>query len=252
MVEAGELLDIKQAAALLQVSETSLRRWSNQGRLPCYRVGRRRERRFRRVDLLAFLEGGPGSPASLGDIPVPSGRQVLIGGIPAPLGTHLCGFHEDDENRVGQAVQFLAEGLREGSACLLVAREKAREEILDELGRQHPELAGEREAGRFVATEYLSSGARQLEYFRRALAGALRSDATGFRVLGDLSDGGPERRTFARLLEYEQSYDRQVARRFPVVTLCQYDAGRLSGRQMLAVLRAHHHTLRYPGESLGG
>ena len=52
MSEGDELLDIEQAARFLNVSETSLRRWTNAGRLACLRVGRRQERRFRRVDLL--------------------------------------------------------------------------------------------------------------------------------------------------------------------------------------------------------
>ena len=59
MSEADELLDIEQAAKFLNVSETSLRRWTNAGRLACLRVGRRRERRFRRADLLAFMEDQP-------------------------------------------------------------------------------------------------------------------------------------------------------------------------------------------------
>ena len=53
--DAEPLLDIEQAARFLNVSETSLRRWTNDGRLACLRVGRRRERRFRKADLLAFL-----------------------------------------------------------------------------------------------------------------------------------------------------------------------------------------------------
>ncbi len=46
MSDRNELLDINQAATLLKVSETSLRRWTNAGVLPCLRVGLRRERRF--------------------------------------------------------------------------------------------------------------------------------------------------------------------------------------------------------------
>jgi excisionase family DNA binding protein len=44
MSEADELLDIEQAARFLNVSETSLRRWTHAGRLACLRVGRRRVR----------------------------------------------------------------------------------------------------------------------------------------------------------------------------------------------------------------
>src|SRR3989442_14772045 len=67
MTQQSELLDIAQAAAFLHVSQMSLRRWTNSGRLPCFRVGGRRERRFRRADLLAFLgRGGEPLPAPQG------------------------------------------------------------------------------------------------------------------------------------------------------------------------------------------
>ena len=48
MSDTEALLNIEQAAHFLNVSETSLRRWTNDGRLACLRVGRRRERRFRK------------------------------------------------------------------------------------------------------------------------------------------------------------------------------------------------------------
>ena len=50
------LLNIKQAAKMLNVSEISLRRWSDAGKLPCLRIGGRRERRFHPADLLAYLK----------------------------------------------------------------------------------------------------------------------------------------------------------------------------------------------------
>jgi transcriptional repressor of dcmA and dcmR len=50
------LLGIKEAADFLSVSVTSLRRWSDSGELPCYRVGRAGHRRFRQSDLLAYLD----------------------------------------------------------------------------------------------------------------------------------------------------------------------------------------------------
>ena len=59
MTDSEQLLDIEQAARFLNVSETSLRRWTNAGRLACLRVGRRRERRFRTADLLSFMESQP-------------------------------------------------------------------------------------------------------------------------------------------------------------------------------------------------
>ena len=44
-------------AELLGVSVNTVRRWTDAGRLACLRVGMKRERRFRRADLLAFFRG---------------------------------------------------------------------------------------------------------------------------------------------------------------------------------------------------
>src|SRR5713226_5655018 len=99
-----ELLDIQQAAALLQVSETSLRRWTNAGRLACLRVGGRRERRFRRADLLAFLERNPGAAPQVTGTEVPD---------------HFCGLYTSALTRTHQAAQFLADGLHARSTCFL-------------------------------------------------------------------------------------------------------------------------------------
>ena len=73
----SELLDIAQAAALLRVSEASLRRWTNAGRLPCRRIGGRRERRFRRADLMAFLEGDASETPARHAGPVRAGPKSL-------------------------------------------------------------------------------------------------------------------------------------------------------------------------------
>src|SRR5688572_26613271 len=111
--DAEPLLDIEQAARFLNVSETSLRRWTNDGRLACLRVGRRRERRFRRVDLLGFMEQEPAVQAR-GD------------GNPAAAGVHLCGLYSSDVGRVEQAVAFLAEGFRPGTVSYLVGSAEMR------------------------------------------------------------------------------------------------------------------------------
>ena len=57
MLRAGDV------ASLLGVHINTVRRWSNEGVLRAFRVGLRRERRFRREDVDAFLseEKGPGA-----------------------------------------------------------------------------------------------------------------------------------------------------------------------------------------------
>jgi excisionase family DNA binding protein len=54
--ELDRMLTITEAADLLGVSCTSLRRYANEGRIRVYRVGSGRHRRFRKRDVLAYLE----------------------------------------------------------------------------------------------------------------------------------------------------------------------------------------------------
>src|SRR5258707_1137605 len=55
MPEQQRFLTISEAAGFLHVSEVSLRRWTNSGKLRCFRVGGRNERRFLVEDLIAFM-----------------------------------------------------------------------------------------------------------------------------------------------------------------------------------------------------
>ena len=50
------LLTVRETAGFLNVSEMSIRRWTNSGKLKCYRVGGKKERRFTRQGLENFLQ----------------------------------------------------------------------------------------------------------------------------------------------------------------------------------------------------
>ncbi len=49
------LLTLEEVAAYLRISTATVRRWTNDGRLPCYRFGPSRQRRFSRETVLAFV-----------------------------------------------------------------------------------------------------------------------------------------------------------------------------------------------------
>ena len=238
MSDPEEFLDIKQAAQFLKVSETSLRRWTGSGRVACVRVGRRRERRFRRADLLAFVEEQPAT----GDARSARPRRVGDG----HHGSHLCAFYASDSDRVRQAVEFLADGLRPGSVCYLVAEPEALDPILACLAERRPSLHTDIDAGRLVLSEYAASVDAQLEYWERNLVAADRAGAHSLRVVGNvtggrLANGG----MVEEVVRYEEGYDRLIARRFPVVTLCQYDVRRLAGPDVLKMLKCHQDMFRY-------
>jgi excisionase family DNA binding protein len=246
MSDSADLLDISQAAQFLNVSKTSLRRWTNAGLLPCLRVGGRRERRFRRSDLLAFIEQQAGGDEAKAGRPMTGGAQS-VGGIPMPLGTHLCGLYATDDGRTHQAATFLVDGVGPGGTCFLVAGPEVQRAILTRLEESRPSLRREIAAGRLVLSEYGESAEAQWRYWERSMSAALRDGAETLRVVGDLH-GLRARASAAETIEYEAGYEERIARRFPVVTLCQYDARQFSPIEMLDALKGHRDTFRYPAE----
>ena len=243
MAAQDELLDIKQAAAFLKVSETSLRRWTSQGRLPCLRVGRKRERRFQTSDLLAFLEIDPGSSPSSPSLPTAT--------IPMAPGTHLCAIYSSAEGRARQAVAFLSDSLQSGTVCFIVADPQGQRDILARLERGFPGLDSAKEQGNVVVSEYASTAQEQYDYWERTFVAALSRGARSLRVLGDVSTGQLARSNpWSAVLEYERGYDRLFARRFPVITLCQYAVEQMPGVDLRDLYCCHRDTFAYPVERL--
>jgi excisionase family DNA binding protein len=246
-----ELLDIKQAAQFLQVSETSLRRWTNSGRLACLRVGLKRERRFRRGDLVAFMENQPAEIAADSESGSAQNRQkMVIAGVPVSYGAHLCALYGNDAGGVKLAVPFLADGLRPNTVCYLAGSPEFRRQILDQLEQGRPALRTDIDEGRLVASKYHSTPHAQYEYWETNFVSALSAGAKSLRVVGDMSSCLDAGMSLDQVAEYEGGYDRTIARRFPVVTMCMYDVRRFESLEVVRALKGHSDTFRYPAERL--
>jgi len=252
MSEADELLDIEQAAQFLSVSATSLRRWTNAGRLACLRVGRRRERRFRRADLLAFMEDQPvGGQAGAPPSDSPHVAHTVINGVSYALGAHLCGLFASEVGRIKQVIGFLEDGLRPGTVCFYMAPDKSRADVLAHLEKSRPSLRTDVAAGRLILPDFMPSPRAQLEYFETSMRAALRGGAHTLRLVGDVSGLGPETEDEG-LLEFEAEFEEVIAKRFPLVTLCQYDVHQFSGVTILNALKLHRDTFKYPVDRVLG
>ena len=232
-MDATELLDISEAARFLNVSEGSLRRWTNAGILQCLRVGRRRERRFRRSDLLAFME----QPAAM-ERP-----------IAAIQGNHLCGIYGSDAGRLELVVPFLLDGL-ENSVCFLIAPSRTQSAIVKAMKRKRPSLDSDIKAGRLILSEHQKSPEAQCRFFEIAITKAEDAGVHSFRVVGDM--WGLRLLVSAKqMIELELGFERLIVPRFPVVALCAYDARKFSGVELLDALRDHEDTLKFPvGQTL--
>lgn len=248
MTDANELLDIGEAARFLHVSETSLRRWTNAGVLPCLRVGQRRERRFRRDDLLAFMEHQPSHSTGANAFPVPASTAAPLDLASALThGDHLSGFYASDLGLITLSVRFILDGLQEGGMVYVLASQRSNRRIARYLKERRPALQRDVDDGRLLFCEYQKGPKAQIKALEQELNKAAAAGIQSFRVFGDTWE---MRKKVGddKFADYETGYDQAIARRYPVVTLCAYDVRRFSGVGVLDALKAHRDTFRYPLE----
>jgi excisionase family DNA binding protein len=246
LTDAIELLDIREAAEFLGVSETSLRRWTNASMLPCLRIGRRRERRFRRADLLAFME----QPAAAQRLAAGNGSsmkatQPKSRTSAAIHGNHLCGIYGSDAGRLDLAVPFLLEGLAKNSVCFLVAPSRAQKAIVKAMKQRRPSLDSDIKAGQLIVTEHQKSPAAQCRFFETAMKKAEAEGVESFCVVGDMW-GLRLLVSSKEMVELEIGFERLIVPRFPVVALCAYDARKFTGLELLDALKDHEDTFKFP------
>ena len=246
MTDAIELLDIGEAARFLNVSETSLRRWTNAGMLPCLRIGLRRERRFRRADLLAFMEqpaaAGRTADRKGGSLKGQDSRHEPVAAI---HGNHLCGIYGSDAGRLDLTVPFLLEGLLRKSVCFLVAPSRVQKDVLKALKQRRPSLDSDINAGKLIVSEHQKSPSAQCRFFETAMKKAEDEGVESFRVVGDM--WGLRLKVSAKqMIQLEVGFERLIVPRFPVVALCAYDARKFAGMELLDALKDHDDTFKFP------
>jgi transcriptional repressor of dcmA and dcmR len=120
----------------------------------------------------------------------------------------------------------------------LVGTPETRGRILAGLEQEHSDLGGAMADGRLVISDYAESAAAQLVWWETRIEEAVRRGARLVRVIGDAS-AFVQAASRDELLEYEAEYDRRIAHRFPVVTMCQYDVRQFSGMLVVHALLAH-------------
>jgi excisionase family DNA binding protein len=231
---SDKLLNTAEAARFLRVSQASVRRWSDSGLIRARRVGRRRERRFIESDLVRFL--GAGSPQPASGPP----REVSVGGIPIPIYSHLPTFYNSDGGRMRLTIPFLRDGLRAGDRCFLEAAGGVLDLYLEALRKDEGvDLDGAIRDGSFVVSETPGGSVdRALAYWEDAFAKGIGEGRTLLRVVGEMASVRHMFESPSEMLKYEGAFN-MTAKRFPNVTLCQYDVRAFDGATIYEVLRVH-------------
>jgi excisionase family DNA binding protein len=240
-----QLMSTRQVAERLGVSEASVRRWSDQGVLPVQRVGRRGERRFKPEHVEGFAARDRAAP--------PTARagldrpQVLIGSQAVRTPTHLATFYDSDAARLRLTGPFLADGLRSGQPCFLIARGEVLDSYLAWL-RQQPgvDLDGAIASGLLVTANGPGATVEvALAFWEEKLWAAIETHAPVVRGVGEMALVRDQFESEQEMLEFEAAVT-MVFKRFPAAAICQYDVRRFSGQAVFAALRAHPDILDVP------
>ncbi len=168
----GNLLTVREAASFLNVSEMSIRRWTNSGKLKCYRVGGKNERRFTRQGLENFLQ--------LNERSVPLG----IGSASVKDSSHIAHFYKNSEESVAEGINFLASGLSRGESILLISPDDKSSRVLDGLNDLGFPVDKYRGDGLIVSSDGYYNLREQLEFMTDIMANCRHEK--GFRLLGDM------------------------------------------------------------------
>lgn len=228
----------REAARLLGVSEASVRRWSDAGLLSPHRVGRRGERRFARSEVLR-LRGSARRGAS------PQVGEVMLEGSPLPLHTHLGCFYTTDRGRLRLAVPFLRDGLLADQHCIVMANPDIRHIFETELGADRVEVERAVRSGLLRLVDPIKTLDEAIDFYERTFTETTRAGATIIRVLAEATDDRDSLGSMELEMRFESALD-VLVHRFPVVLMCQYDARKVEGPELVAALKLHADDFDHP------
>lgn len=253
MVKSRKLLTITEAAEYLNVSKSSLRRWSNDKVLRSFRVGRRGERRFDISDLDAFLVAqgkGLNVPEPKGRVDAPSPRDMLEAYASRGMPRHVSLHFRDEREQWALLAPYLIDHLSEGGAVLYLHDSSHRMEILGRLRGEGVDVDSALEAGRlalcgpqdsFLRDGFFSAD-RMLEFVRQRAAKLLANPSGRALITAEMTwylTGAPG---VEQMLDYEQQLNR-LLRDFPGLTIVsQYHLRRLDAETMFGALLTHPFT----------
>jgi hypothetical protein len=165
---------------------------------------------------------------------------VSVGAESIPIGSHLAPLYSTDLGGLRLSIPFLADGIRAGQHCFLVANGTVLERYARALTEeQGVDLALAKDSGRLTIVVWQGATVAQvIANWEQLFGNALGGGPTVLRIVGEMAC---ERQMFASdadLMAYEEAYE-LMARRYPAVTLCQYDAREIAGHLMLRALKAH-------------
>ncbi len=244
----NELLTLDEASRYLKVSKSSLRRWTNQGRLPCVRVGERGERRFRRSDIERLVAASPAADTPpIPDEPHPlrALESAAARGVPRHVSLH----HHDREELWRLFRGYVVDHLRRDAPILYIHEAGAREDILARVrgeGWDPDELIARGGLRLLVPAEaYLRTGSfhpdRMIDFMESAILDFRALGKQTVLLSGEMTWYLSGAQGVEGMIPYEARLNDLLGRYPDVTIVCHYDIGRLPGEITLGALCSHPH-----------
>ena len=243
MPETQRFLTIAEAAEFLHVSEISLRRWTNSGKLRCFRVGGRSERRFLMEDLLAFMPSAGSRP----DVSKQRAAQTQMIPESASHERHICLFFLNPDEQWQLLRPYLLASLQANVPVLYLQESVSPSRILDLLSAEGLPLEEVIARGLLrmlpPAQAYLLGGSfdaqRMLSFMEAAIIGALEAGYARIFITGEMAWSLEVGLDAEQLKTYEALLN-PLVEKYPAATIvCQYDLRRFDGPGMLDALFTH-------------
>jgi excisionase family DNA binding protein len=240
MPEKQRFLTITEAAEFLHVSETSLRRWTNSGKLRCFRVGGRNERRFLKEDLLAFMR-----TMDLQSEPLMAETETNSDTLSEER--HICLFFVNQDEQWQMMRTYLLDHLGAGVPVLYIQDSTSPERLLELLRAEGFSTADLINRGllRILKPEeaYLLTGRfdaqRMLAFMESAILGAMAGGYSRVFLTGEMTWSLPNAPGAESMMQYEALLNPLVDKYPGVTIVCQYDLRRFDGPSVLEALLTH-------------
>src|SRR6266568_4225231 len=240
MPEKQRFLTITEASEFLQVSETSLRRWTNSGKLRCFRVGGRSERRFLQEDLLAFMQ-------TMNLQPEPPVTETETNTDTLSEERHICLFFVNQDEQWQMMRPYLLEHLGTGVPVLYIQDSTPPERLMELLraeGLPVDDLIA-RGLLRIIPPDqaYLLTGRfnaqRMLAFMESAILAALAAGYHRVLLTGEMTWSLPNAPGAGGMMDYEALLNPLVDKYPEVTIVCQYDLRSFDGPSVLDALLTH-------------
>lgn len=250
-MSADQLLTIEEAAQYLNVSKTSLRRWTKLEKLPCVRVGMRHERRFHKSDLDKFMvvvEGSPEPAVARTARPGAVEEKLTAGDTVAVSAVHHVALYFHDRDELWRLFRpYVAEHLNAGAPFLYIHDENSREDVIARLrseGWDPERLVADGLLKLLVPAEsYLRSGTfvpeRMIDFMESAILNWRACGHDKILVSGEMAWYLSGATGVERMIEYEYLLNDMLLRYPQVTIVCHYDLHRLSGAVALGGMCSH-------------